>query len=181
VVIGLPSSGAHSNGYSLVRKIIARAQPDLTQAFDGENDARRSDPGADADLRQAAAGADAGAAGQGPGAHHRWRPHRQRAAHPAAAGQGRDRAAAWPRPKLFDWLQREGGVADSEMHRVFNCGIGMVVVVAREDVQQAVQILHAAGEAAVVIGAIKPRGEGEAATISWRAGQGIEAADADRQ
>jgi phosphoribosylformylglycinamidine cyclo-ligase len=52
-------------------------------------------------------------------------------------------AGAWPRPKLFDWLQREGGVADSEMHRVFNCGIGMVVVVAREDVQQALQILHA--------------------------------------
>jgi phosphoribosylformylglycinamidine cyclo-ligase len=96
------------------------------------NDARRSDPGADANLRQAAAGADAGAAGQGHGAHHRRRPHRQRAAHPAAAVKAEIAQAAWPRPKLFDWLQREGGVADSEMHRVFNCGIGMVVVVARE-------------------------------------------------
>lgn len=75
--------------------------------------------------------------------------------------------AAWSRPKLFDWLQREGGVADSEMHRVFNCGIGMVVVVAREDVHQALQILHAAGEAAVVIGAIKPRAAGEAATVVY--------------
>jgi phosphoribosylformylglycinamidine cyclo-ligase len=73
--------------------------------------------------------------------------------------------AAWPRPKLFAWLQQQGGVAESEMHRVFNCGIGMVVVVARESVQQALQILHDAGEPAVVIGSIKPRGEGEAATI----------------
>jgi phosphoribosylaminoimidazole (AIR) synthetase len=63
--------------------------------------------------------------------------------------------AAWPRPKLFDWLQREGSVAESEMHRVFNCGIGMVVVVARENAQQAVQVLREAGEPAVVIGVIK--------------------------
>jgi len=73
--------------------------------------------------------------------------------------------AAWSRPKLFEWLQREGSVAESEMHRVFNCGIGMVVVVARESVQRAVQLLHEAGEPARVIGSIKPRGEGEAATI----------------
>ncbi len=72
--------------------------------------------------------------------------------------------AAWPRPKLFEWLQREGGVTDSEMHRVFNCGIGMVVVVARECVQQATQILRDAGEPALVIGSIKARREDEAPT-----------------
>ena len=37
----------------------------------------------------------------------------------------------WPRPAVFDWLQRHGNVAEAEMHRVFNCGIGMVLVVAR--------------------------------------------------
>ena len=66
---------------------------------------------------------------------------------------------------MFAWLQHQGGVAESEMHRVFNCGIGMVVVVARESVQQALQILRDAGEPAVVIGSIKLRSEGEAATI----------------
>ena len=50
--------------------------------------------------------------------------------------------SSWQRPKLFQWLQAEGNVAESEMHRVFNCGIGMVVVVARENVQQALQLLH---------------------------------------
>ena len=51
------------------------------------------------------------------------------------------------------------------MHRVFNCGIGMVVVVARDDVEPALKLLHAAGETALVIGAIESRGAGEAQTI----------------
>jgi phosphoribosylformylglycinamidine cyclo-ligase len=73
--------------------------------------------------------------------------------------------AKWQRPKLFDWLQAEGNVAESEMHRVFNCGIGMVVVVASEHVAQALQLLHAAGEKAVEIGRIEERGAGEAQTV----------------
>lgn len=44
--------------------------------------------------------------------------------------------SSWQRPKLFQWLQSEGNVAESEMHRVFNCGIGMVVVVARENASE---------------------------------------------
>ncbi len=46
--------------------------------------------------------------------------------------QARLDASRWPRPPIFDWLQQHGNVADAEMHRVFNCGIGMVVVVAAE-------------------------------------------------
>jgi phosphoribosylformylglycinamidine cyclo-ligase len=137
VLLGLPSSAC------AFQRLLAGPQDHCPRAARSDtclrrrSHARRCDPGADADLRQAAAGADAIAAGQGHGAHHRWRPDRQRAAHPAATVKAEIAQAAWPRPKLFDWLQREGGVADSEMHRVFNCGIGMVVVVAREDVQQA--------------------------------------------
>ena len=73
--------------------------------------------------------------------------------------------SAWQRPKLFQWLQREGGVAEGEMHRVFNCGIGMVVIVARENVQQALQLLHAASEPALEIGRIEARIDGEAQTL----------------
>ena len=48
----------------------------------------------------------------------------------------------WLRPRLFQWLQSEGNVVESEMHRVFNCGIGMVVIVASEHVQQAFCLLY---------------------------------------
>ena len=73
-------------------------------------------------------------------------------------------ARAWPRPPLFDWLQREGQVADDEMHRVFNCGIGMVLVVASEHVDAALAVLRASGEAAYRIGEIEMRKPGAAQT-----------------
>ena len=164
VLLGLPSSGAHANGYSLLRKIIARSQPDLAQSFDGETTLgeailaptrfyvkplltlMQSLP-----VKGMAHITGGGLTGNVP-----------RILPPAVRAEIVQ--AAWPRPKLFDWLQREGSVADSEMHRVFNCGIGMVVVVARENAQQAVQVLREAGEPAVVIGVIKVRADGEAAT-----------------
>jgi phosphoribosylformylglycinamidine cyclo-ligase len=70
----------------------------------------------------------------------------------------------WPMPPLFHWLQREGNVADAEMHRVFNCGIGMVVVVAAEHQQRAIELLTAAGEAVYSIGHIEARLSGAAQT-----------------
>jgi len=74
-------------------------------------------------------------------------------------------STAWTRPKLFDWLQREGQVADAEMHRVFNCGIGMVVVVARENEARALEMLRDAGETAWRIGMIDRRGADQPQTI----------------
>ena len=165
VLLGLPSSGAHANGYSLVRKIIARSNPDLGLVFDGDRTLAEAIMAPTRiyvqpllALMQAlpvkgmAHITGGGLTGNVP----RILPQQVK----AEIAQ-----AAWPRPKLFAWLQQQGGVAESEMHRVFNCGIGMVVVVARESVQQALQILRDAGEPAVVIGSIKLRGEGEAATI----------------
>ena len=164
VLIGLPSSGAHSNGYSLVRRIIARSGADLAAPFDGEQTL------ADAvmaptriyvkpllaltkalPVKGMAHITGGGLTGNVP----RILPEEVR----AEIAQ-----AAWQRPRLFDWLQREGGVADDEMHRVFNCGIGMVVVVSVEDAPGALQILRDAGEPAVVIGSIMARSAGEAPT-----------------
>jgi phosphoribosylformylglycinamidine cyclo-ligase len=65
--------------------------------------------------------------------------------------------ASWPRPAVFEWLQSEGKVAEAEMHRVFNCGIGMAVVVAAEHADAAVRALSGAGETVFRIGRIEAR------------------------
>jgi phosphoribosylformylglycinamidine cyclo-ligase len=72
---------------------------------------------------------------------------------------------AWTMPPLFTWLQQHGGVVDAEMHRVFNCGIGMVVVVAKENADAAIAQLQAAGETVSRIGEIRQRQGNEAQTI----------------
>ena len=68
--------------------------------------------------------------------------------------------SAWPLPPLFGWLQQQGNVADSEMHRVFNCGIGMIIVVAAGDAARAQTLLTRAGETVWRIGEVvrRPRG-----------------------
>jgi phosphoribosylformylglycinamidine cyclo-ligase len=71
-------------------------------------------------------------------------------------------AASWPLPPVFPWLARAGGVAEAEMLRVFNCGLGMVVVVAADQTEAALSHLRAAGEAAFRIGQLVPaNGEAE--------------------
>ena len=72
---------------------------------------------------------------------------------------------SWTMPPLFTWLQQHGGVADAEMHRVFNCGIGMTVIVSKENADAAIAQLTAAGETVSRIGEIRERAEGEAQTI----------------
>jgi phosphoribosylformylglycinamidine cyclo-ligase len=72
------------------------------------------------------------------------------------------RKAAWPRPEIFQWLQRVGNVAEKEMADVFNCGIGMVLVVAAADAKRAADNLRASGETVYEIGAIEKGPGGEA-------------------
>ena len=169
VVLGLPSSGAHSNGYSLVRKIIARSNPDLAAVFDVEGTQTRTL--ADAIMAPTriyvkpmlalmAALPVKGMAHITGGGITENVPRVLPEAVKAVIEQSN-----WLRPRLFQWLQSEGNVVESEMHRVFNCGIGMVVVVAREHVNQALHLLHAAGEKALEIGIIEARSDGEAQTI----------------
>ena len=62
---------------------------------------------------------------------------------------------SWRREPVFDWLQQQGKIADAEMYRVFNCGIGMTVHVSASDAQRAVGVLRDAGQEALVIGEIR--------------------------
>ncbi|MBI2312057.1 MAG: phosphoribosylformylglycinamidine cyclo-ligase [Betaproteobacteria bacterium] len=162
-LLGLASSGAHSNGYSLIRKIIERGRPDLSADFHGR-------PLKDVIMEptriyvKPMLGLMKGIPVKG-------------LAHITGGGlleniprvlpQGLTAALArgsWETPPLFAWLQDQGKVAESEMHRVFNCGIGMVVVVAKEHAKAALDHLASAGEHAWEIGAIRKRRDGEAAT-----------------
>jgi phosphoribosylformylglycinamidine cyclo-ligase len=72
---------------------------------------------------------------------------------------------SWHLPPLFKWLQEHGQISDHEMYRVFNCGVGMVIVVAAENADAALTLLNAHGEQAWKLGHIRPRQSNEAQTI----------------
>jgi phosphoribosylformylglycinamidine cyclo-ligase len=73
--------------------------------------------------------------------------------------------SAWPMPPLFKWLQQQGGVGAAEMHRVFNCGIGMTLIVGEADAAAAVRMLTDAGESVYRIGRIEARAAGQPRTV----------------
>lgn len=164
VVLGLASSGIHSNGFSLVRKIIERANPDLSADFHGRSlaDALMAPTRIYVkpllSLMQTIA--VKGMAHITGGGLVENIPRVLRENLTAELDK-----SAWPLPPLFAWLQQHGGVADAEMHRVFNCGIGMAVIVAAGDADEAMRQLSAAGEQVWKIGTVRARGEGEAQTV----------------
>jgi len=163
-VIGLASSGPHSNGYSLVRRILADARADLALPFDGRTlgDALLEPTRiyVKAVLALARALPVKGLAHITGGGIVENVPR----VLPDALQARLDRRA-WTRPAIFDWLQEAGRVADAEMHRVYNCGIGMVAIVAAGDAERALALLAAAGEHASLVGTIVPRAEGAPATV----------------
>ncbi len=164
VVVGLASNGAHSNGYSLVRKILALARPDFDAVFDSGRTL--------ADCIMA--------------------PTRiyvkpllalmqnikvKGMAHITGGGLLENiprvlpgnvvaelDSRSWHTPKLFDWLRTMGNVAQHEMYRTFNCGIGMVVIVSKADADAAMQQLRAAGETPWIVGEVRTRQGDEAQT-----------------
>ncbi|GAB7127086.1 phosphoribosylformylglycinamidine cyclo-ligase [Silvimonas sp. JCM 19000] len=157
VVLGLASNGAHSNGYSLVRKIMHLAEADYAAEFDGGKSL--------ADVVMA--------------------PTRiyvkpllklmqtltvKGMAHITGGGISENvprvlpanvvaqvDAQSWTMPKLFQWLQEKGNVAADEMYRTFNCGIGMVVIVDEADAAAAIATLQAEGETVYRIGLVRER------------------------
>ena len=158
VVLGLASNGAHSNGYSLVRKIIARDNPDLDVAgFDGDKTLREAIIAPTrlyvkpvlAALKAFTIKGMAHITGGGI-------TENVPRVLPANTVAQID-ANAWQLPKLFQWLQQAGNVATQEMYRTFNCGIGMVVIVASEDADAIQQFLAEQGETVYRLGAIRER------------------------
>ncbi|MFG6370216.1 MAG: phosphoribosylformylglycinamidine cyclo-ligase [Turicimonas muris] len=70
------------------------------------------------------------------------------------------KAGSWPRPEIFNWLQEKGNIEDHEMYRVFNNGIGMAVIVAADKAEEAMKLFREAGETVYRIGEIEARPEG---------------------
>jgi len=164
VVLGLASAGVHSNGFSLVRKVIERAGSDLPATLDGK-------PFREAVMEPT---------------HLYVKPvlealgkHPIKAlAHITGGGLLENiprvlpegtaahlKKGSWPQTELFAWLQKVAGIDDIEMNRTFNNGIGMVVVIDAAEAAACAATLRAAGETVHEIGVIAERGEGAAVVV----------------
>jgi phosphoribosylformylglycinamidine cyclo-ligase len=154
VILGLPSSGPHSNGFSLIRKILQLAAPDLDEPLDGVSLLDRLmaptriyvkpllELNAELPVHGLAHITGGGLVENIP------------RVLPEGLEVVLDRKA-WPRHAVFDWLQRHGQVADAEMYRVFNCGIGMTVHLAPGDALRALRVLRDMGQEALIIGEVR--------------------------
>jgi phosphoribosylformylglycinamidine cyclo-ligase len=164
VVLGLSSSGPHSNGFSLIRRIVDESGVDLDSPFGTATLGATLLAPTRIYVKPVLALMHAVPV--------------KGMAHITGGGivenvprmlppglQARISRAAWSRPPIFDWLQRHGRVADAEMHRVFNCGIGMAIVVAPEHADRALRLLDDHGERAQRIGTILAQPVGEPPTV----------------
>ncbi|WP_026374990.1 phosphoribosylformylglycinamidine cyclo-ligase [Aestuariibacter salexigens] len=159
-LIALASSGPHSNGYSLIRKIIDVSNADLNQMLNGK-------PLADhlleptriyvksvlALLEKVDVHAISHITGGG-----FWEniprvlPDNTKAVIDAAS---------WQWPEIFNWLQQQGNVTDHEMYRTFNCGVGLIMAVSQDDVASTLATLSEHGETAWVIGHVESNTTGQ--------------------
>ena len=163
-LLGLASSGAHSNGYSLIRKIIENGKIDLSTDLNGI-------PLVDLIMAPTRIYV---------------KPLLELMRHLPIKGMAHItggglveniprvlpenimailQKSAWEMPPLFHWLQQQGNITDSEMYRVFNCGIGMVIIIAQEHIETATEILKSAGETVWQIGTIHSCDVGTTQTI----------------
>jgi phosphoribosylformylglycinamidine cyclo-ligase len=154
VVLGLPSSGPHSNGFSMIRRILELSHADLEADLDGVPLVERLMAPTTIYVKPllaliAAVPVHGLAHITGGGLVDNI---------PRVIPDGLEvilERGAWRRGPVFDWLQAAGNVADAEMYRVFNCGIGMTVQVAAADAARAIAILRDAGQEALVIGRVE--------------------------
>jgi phosphoribosylformylglycinamidine cyclo-ligase len=166
VVLGLASSGVHSNGFSLVRKCIDRAADQLPATLDGKPFRRAIMEPTRLYVKNVLAALAA-------------HPGIKALAHITGGGLLENiprvlpdgtaahlKRGSWPQTELFAWLQRTAAISDHEMNRTFNNGIGMVVVVNAADAKAIAATLAAAGESVHEIGVIAKRDGGAAVVIA---------------
>lgn len=154
VVIGMASSGPHSNGYSLIRKLIEVTGANASTTIAGESLFEQLlmptriyvksmlQLAQQIDVHGFAHITGGGLTDNIP------------RVLPEGCGVTLQRGS-WHRGPVWDWLQRSGDIADDEMHRTFNCGIGMVAIVARSQADAALELLRTAGETASIIGEVR--------------------------
>ncbi len=154
VLLGLASSGPHSNGYSLIRKVLEVSGADLSQPLGDTTLGGALIAPTRIYVKQLLAlfrEVDVHALAHNTGGGLTENVPRVLPEHTAAVIDPN----SWPRPPVFDWLQNQGNIDPMEMLRTFNCGIGMVVCVAAEDADKASAILQAQGETVHRLGRIE--------------------------
>jgi len=154
VLLGLPSSGPHSNGYSLIRKVLEVSNTQLTDAFEGRTfgdvllePTRIYVKPVLAAVRSGLVSSVAHLTGGG-----------FQENIPRVLPEGTQAVIdthAWEKPAIFNWLQTAGNISDFEMFRTFNCGIGMVIAVPENNVNDVVKLLQDQGEQPVTLGYIE--------------------------
>jgi phosphoribosylformylglycinamidine cyclo-ligase len=159
VVLGLPSSGPHSNGFSLIRKILQVSKAELTQDVQGVSLIDRLMTPTQIYVKPLLALMS--------------KVSLHGLSHITGGGlvdniprvipDGLEvvlERKAWRREPVFEWLQQQGRVPDAEMYRVFNCGIGMTIQLGSDDVDKAIGLLRDAGQEALVIGEVRSGSRG---------------------
>lgn len=159
VVLGLTSSGPHSNGFSLIRKVIEVSGASWEEKI--------------GDKTLADAVMEPTRIYVKPVLSVMEKVEIKGMAHITGGGllenvprilpdntQAVVKAGSWPRPEIFNWLQEKGNIEDHEMYRVFNNGIGMAVIVAADKAEEAMKLFREAGETVYRIGEIEARPEG---------------------
>jgi len=159
LVLGLPSSGPHSNGFSMIRKILTLSGADIEAQIDGVALVDRLMAPTRIYvkplltlIRSVPVHGVSHITGGG-----------LLENIPRVIPDGLEvilERKSWRREAVFEWLQTEGRVADQEMYRVFNCGIGMTVQVAARDADKAIEVLRDAGQEATVIGEVQSGARG---------------------
>ncbi|MGK0296848.1 MAG: phosphoribosylformylglycinamidine cyclo-ligase [Gammaproteobacteria bacterium] len=158
-LIGIASSGPHSNGYSLIRKVLEVSSDNLTTEFGGKTLGQvLLEPTKIyvSSIKQLFQTCDV-----------------KTLSHITGGGlienlprvipdntQVNIESKSWSLPPIFEWLQKEGNIESQEMYRTFNCGVGMVVCVSEEDKDKAIKSLKASGETAWEIGKVEAKQEG---------------------
>jgi len=164
VLLGLASSGAHSNGYSLVRKLISISGMDMDADFHGQPfrqvvmaPTRIYVKPILALLEKISVKGMAHITGGG---------ITENVPRVLPAGLTAEvQRDSWQMPALFRWMQQTGNIADSEMYKTFNCGIGMVIIVDANDADAATAFLREQGETVWQIGKVRAQAAGEAPTV----------------